>query len=84
MKVLVLLPTRELAKQVADDFVSLSLQRSPNSYTTLTVYGGVPYKEQEIPLRNGVDILVGTPGRVQDFLDRGDNLLKFDNIGNKI
>ena len=62
--VLVLAPTRELAKQVASDFdyygQSLNL-------TTLTVYGGAPMGPQENSLRRGVDIVVGTPGRVKDF-----------------
>ncbi len=74
-----MLPTRELAKQVADDFLSLNQARSPNSFSTTTIYGGVPYRDQEYVLRDGVDILVGTPGRVIDFLTRGN--LKLDNIG---
>jgi ATP-dependent RNA helicase DDX21 len=39
--------------------------------TTLTIYGGTPYAPQENILRRGVDIVVGTPGRVKDHLERG-------------
>ncbi len=39
--------------------------------STLSVYGGAPYGPQENALRKGVDVVVGTPGRVKDHLERG-------------
>jgi ATP-dependent RNA helicase DDX21 len=65
-KVLVLEPTRELAKQVGDDFNSIS-----SHLRTCCVYGGVSYYKQENDLRQGVDILAGTPGRILDFINSG-------------
>jgi len=66
--VVVLAPTRELAKQVHEDFEKygavLRLQ-------TVCVYGGAPMGAQEAALRRGVDVVVGTPGRVKDFVERG-------------
>lgn len=63
----VLAPTRELAKQVFADFDWIG-----NSYgfKSLCVYGGAPYREQEMGLRSGVDIVIGTPGRMKDHLER--------------
>jgi superfamily II DNA/RNA helicase len=65
-KVLVLEPTRELAKQVGDDFTSIS-----SKVRTCCVYGGVSYEKQESDLRRGVDVLAGTPGRILDFINSG-------------
>ena len=65
-KVLVMEPTRELAKQVADDFTSISTK-----LRTCVVYGGVAYERQSSELRKGVDILAGTPGRILDFIQSG-------------
>ena len=65
---LVLVPTRELAQQVAD--VLTPLGRSVGVSVT-TVYGGVPYPRQISRRRDGVDIVVATPGRLIDLLDRG-------------
>ena len=65
-KVLVLAPTRELAKQVAEEFQSIGVLLK-----TLCIYGGTPYDPQESTLRRGVDVVVGTPGRIKDHLDRG-------------
>jgi len=64
---LVLVPTRELAQQVAD--VLTPLGRTVGVSVT-TVYGGVPYERQISRIRNGVDIIVATPGRLIDLLDR--------------
>ncbi|HCT31316.1 MAG TPA: RNA helicase [Bacteroidales bacterium] len=71
---LVLVPTRELALQVSDEIISLA----SNRISVSTVYGGQSISEQQRRLRKGVDLVVGTPGRVQDLLDRGD--LKLDKI----
>jgi ATP-dependent RNA helicase DDX21 len=67
-RVIVLAPTRELAKQVAADFDHVG---KAARLTTLCVYGGAPYGPQEGALRRGVDVVVGTPGRVKDHLERG-------------
>ncbi|KAI3660408.1 hypothetical protein MP638_002491 [Amoeboaphelidium occidentale] len=72
-RVLVMCPTRELAKQV-----SLEFQRVNKTLRVLCVYGGVPYYEQEQALRNGLDVVVGTPGRIIDHLERGRLIL--DNL----
>ncbi|PNT62343.1 hypothetical protein BRADI_4g02000v3 [Brachypodium distachyon] len=60
-----LAPTRELAKQVDKEFVDSSPLK------TLCVYGGTPIQHQIRELQYGVDIVVGTPGRVIDLLKRG-------------
>ncbi|KAM6548582.1 hypothetical protein CsatB_020258 [Cannabis sativa] len=63
---LVLAPTRELARQVEREF-----QESAPSLDTICVYGGTPISAQMRQLQYGVDIAVGTPGRVIDLLKRG-------------
>ncbi|CAK5165859.1 unnamed protein product [Aphanomyces euteiches] len=61
-----MLPTRELAQQVADEFRRIAPQLRVG-----LVVGGVSYTPQENELRRGIDILVGTPGRVVDMMDKG-------------
>ncbi|CAM8951624.1 unnamed protein product [Rhodiola kirilowii] len=61
-----LAPTRELAKQVEKEF-----HDSAPNLDTLCVYGGTPISQQMRQLDYGVDIVVGTPGRVIDLLKRG-------------
>ncbi|XP_051114786.1 DEAD-box ATP-dependent RNA helicase 53, mitochondrial-like [Andrographis paniculata] len=63
---LVLAPTRELAKQVDKEF-----SESAARLDTLCVYGGVPISRQMSTLDHGVDVVVGTPGRVIDLIKRG-------------
>ncbi len=65
---LVLAPTRELALQVTDAIRSFS---KGTPVRVVTIYGGSPYPPQLKALRNGAHIVVGTPGRVIDHLDRG-------------
>jgi superfamily II DNA/RNA helicase len=65
---LVVAPTRELASQVADDLDVAGKRREARS---VTVYGGVAYEPQLKALASGVDIVVGTPGRLLDLADRG-------------
>lgn len=67
-QVLVLVPTRELAMQVAGALYKLVEHRG---LSVLPVYGGQPYERQLRGLRNGAQIIVGTPGRVGDHLKRG-------------
>jgi ATP-dependent RNA helicase DeaD len=64
---LILAPTRELALQVAD---SISQYGKHLRVRVLAVYGGQPYSPQISALRRGVDIVVGTPGRLGDLLER--------------
>lgn len=66
---LVLSPTRELAIQVAEAFESFAAEMP--ELRLLPVYGGQSYGVQLSALRRGVDIVVGTPGRVIDHLRRG-------------
>ncbi len=65
---LVLCPTRELALQVSKD---LQVASTIRKVRVLTVYGGVGYDEQLQALEKGVDVVVGTPGRIKDLADRG-------------
>jgi superfamily II DNA/RNA helicase len=67
-RALVLVPTRELAVQVAD--VLQPLGRALN-VTVTTVYGGVSIARQIDIVRRGVDLVVATPGRLIDLIDRG-------------
>lgn len=66
---LVLAPTRELALQVCEAFESYAA-KLPEVHL-LPVYGGQAYGQQLSALRRGVDIVVGTPGRIMDHLKRG-------------
>ncbi|XP_010258650.1 PREDICTED: DEAD-box ATP-dependent RNA helicase 53-like [Nelumbo nucifera] len=63
---LVLAPTRELARQVEKEF-----HESAPNLDTICVYGGVPISRQMNTLDYGVDVVVGTPGRIIDLLKRG-------------
>ncbi|XP_034728190.1 nucleolar RNA helicase 2 isoform X1 [Etheostoma cragini] len=62
-KILVLTPTRELAIQVAKDFKDITKKLSLTCF-----YGGSSYNPQLEAIRNGIDILIGTPGRIKDHL----------------
>jgi ATP-dependent RNA helicase DeaD len=68
-QVLVLTPTRELAIQVAEAFQAYA--RHMKEFHVLPIYGGQSYAFQFNQLRRGPHVVVGTPGRVQDHLDRG-------------
>ncbi|NEA32274.1 DEAD/DEAH box helicase [Streptomyces sp. SID13031] len=65
---LVVTPTRELTIQVAKDLVTASTVRTVR---ILTIYGGVAYDPQLDQLKAGVDVVVGTPGRLLDLANRG-------------
>ena len=73
---LVVVPTRELAIQVADDLRVASVALGTK---VLTVYGGRAYEPQIDALRAGVDIVVGTPGRLLDLV--GQRYLDLSTIG---
>ncbi|KAM3248063.1 DEAD-box ATP-dependent RNA helicase 7 [Capsicum annuum] len=66
--VLLLLPTRELALQVFADF---EVYGGAVGITSCCLYGNSPMGQQEVQLKRGVDIVVGTPGRVKDHIERG-------------
>ncbi|WP_287904236.1 DEAD/DEAH box helicase, partial [Arthrobacter sp.] len=66
---LVLAPTRELALQVAEAFTSYA--KHMEDFTVLPVYGGSAYGPQLAGLRRGAQVVVGTPGRVIDHLEKG-------------
>ena len=68
-QVLVLTPTRELAMQVAEAFNSYAAKLS--QVRVLAVYGGADFRDQIQHLRRGVQIVVGTPGRVMDHIRQG-------------
>jgi len=65
---IVLCPTRELARQVEEE---LALIAKPLGLHSALFHGGVSYEPQSRNLRQGTDIVVGTPGRLMDHLDRG-------------
>lgn len=66
---LVLVPTRELASQVHKVVEDLGAQRD---HSVLAVYGGVSMDRQIERLQKGVDVVVGTPGRIIDLTERGE------------
>ena len=68
-RALIIAPTRELAVQVGED-LALAAQDTPVRLST--IYGGRPYDEQINALQAGVDVVVGTPGRLLDLHQRGD------------
>jgi superfamily II DNA/RNA helicase len=67
-RALVLVPTRELANQVADTFAPLAAALGQR---ITTVYGGVGQGGQVAALRGGIDVLIACPGRLEDLLDHG-------------
>lgn len=74
-RALVVVPTRELAVQVGED-LARAATKLPVRLTT--IYGGRPYEEQIEALNQGVDVVVGTPGRLIDLYQRGD--LQLDKV----
>lgn len=65
---LVLVPTRELALQVQSQFERFS---NNSGMRTVVVYGGTGYEKQTRLMRRGVDVIVATPGRLFDHIERG-------------
>lgn len=68
IKALVITPTRELAIQIGDSFTTYS---KFTRITNTVIFGGVKQGAQVNALRNGVDVLVATPGRLLDLMDQG-------------
>ena len=69
VQVLILCPTRELATQVADEVHKLSAHK--RGIHAVPIYGGASYERQFFELKKGVQIVIGTPGRLMDHMDRG-------------
>jgi len=67
-RVLVLTPTRELCMQVEENFRRYA---AVAGIDVAAVFGGMPYEPQEEALRAGVDVIVATPGRLLDHLEKG-------------
>ena len=76
VQALVLCPTRELAIQVAEELNKLAARK--RGVAILPIYGGQPIERQLRALDKGVQVVVGTPGRVMDHMKRG--TLKLDSI----
>lgn len=73
---LVLCPTRELAIQVAEEFSRLAARK--RGLVVLPIYGGQPIERQFRALAKGAQVIVGTPGRIMDHMERG--TLRLDQI----
>ncbi|MGN0675893.1 MAG: DEAD/DEAH box helicase [Oscillospiraceae bacterium] len=80
VRVLILCPTRELAMQACDELDKFAAYMP--WVRTCAVYGGADIEKQIVRLKRGVNIVVGTPGRVMDHIDR--RTLKLDNINTVI
>ena len=76
VQVLVLCPTRELAVQVSEEMHKLAYYK--RGIICLPIYGGQSYERQYAGLRQGAQIVIGTPGRVMDHMRRGS--LKLDQL----
>jgi superfamily II DNA/RNA helicase len=72
---LVVVPTRELAQQVAEDLRTASAK---SDLKIITIYGGKDFQPQIDALKSGVDVVVGTPGRLLDL--HGRRVLRFDSV----
>ncbi|MBW7936985.1 MAG: DEAD/DEAH box helicase, partial [Flavobacteriales bacterium] len=79
VQALILVPTRELALQVATELISY---KGDKKLFITTVYGGQSIQTQIRDLKKGVDIVVGTPGRIMDHMERG--TLRIDHISHLI
>jgi superfamily II DNA/RNA helicase len=72
-RALIVVPTRELCLQVFGDLAAASkhLVAGDRKLTVTSIYGGRPYEAQIEALQNGVDVVVGTPGRLLDLAQQG-------------
>jgi ATP-dependent RNA helicase DeaD len=73
---IVLCPTRELAIQIAEEIQKIAKFKS--GIHVLPVYGGQPIERQIRAIQKGVHLIIGTPGRVMDLMER--RILKFDHV----
>ncbi|GAA4445382.1 DEAD/DEAH box helicase [Pontibacter saemangeumensis] len=76
VQALILCPTRELAIQVSGEIQKLAKYKT--GISVVPIYGGQPYDRQLRALKQGVQIVIGTPGRVMDHIQRG--TLVLDNV----
>ncbi|CAM2901654.1 DEAD/DEAH box helicase [Rariglobus hedericola] len=76
VQVLILCPTRELAVQVAEEIAKLAFFKT--GVREVPIFGGQPYDRQIRALEGGAQIVIGTPGRVMDHMERG--TLRLDNL----
>ncbi len=74
-RVFILAPTRELAVQIANDAEILS---EHTGFTIGLAYGGTDYEKQRNRIANGIDLLIGTPGRIIDYYKQG--VFKLDQV----
>jgi len=75
VQALIMCPTRELAVQVAEEIASF---KGDKRLSVLSIYGGASFSLQKNSLQRGVQIVVGTPGRLRDHIERG--TLKLDAV----
>ncbi|MBF0313178.1 MAG: DEAD/DEAH box helicase [Oligoflexia bacterium] len=75
VQALILTPTRELAVQVSEELSSI---RGPHQVSVFPIYGGQSFDKQIKKIKQGLDIIVGTPGRVIDLINRG--ILKLEGV----
>jgi ATP-dependent RNA helicase DeaD len=76
VQTLVLCPTRELAVQVAEEFKKLGKYKK--QVNSVAIYGGDSIEKQILALRRGVHVVIGTPGRVMDHMER--KTLRLDRV----
>ncbi|MBY6363796.1 DEAD/DEAH box helicase [Rhodococcus corynebacterioides] len=76
-RALVIVPTRELCVQVTSDLENAAkhLQSADGPVRVMSIYGGRPYEAQIATLQSGVDVVVGTPGRLLDLAKQGHLML---------
>ncbi|MDT5291030.1 MAG: hypothetical protein QOF88_5919, partial [Mycobacterium sp.] len=72
-RALIVVPTRELCLQVYDDLCNAAkyLQADDRKLSVVSIYGGRPYEPQIEALQKGVEVVVGTPGRLLDLAQQG-------------
>jgi ATP-dependent RNA helicase DeaD len=68
VQALILAPTRELALQITEELRNYARGRD---FRDICIYGGTAYEGQENALKEGVHVVVGTPGRIMDLMERG-------------
>ncbi len=76
LQAVILSPTRELAIQICEEF--RKLLKYKDNIKTLPIYGGQPIDRQIFALKKGIQVVVGTPGRIMDHMRR--HTLKMDNV----
>jgi ATP-dependent RNA helicase DeaD len=76
VRVLIMCPTRELAMQVCEEVSKLAAHKP--GIRAVPIYGGATYDRQIRGLQSGAQIVVGTPGRILDFIERG--VLRLDGL----